>query len=770
MPSSIIPKPDGGKIVKTNCFECHAKCGVLAHVDSSGKLVKVEGNPEDPRNQGRMCPKGRSAVQILNDPHRVNYPLKRVGKKGEGKWEKISWEEAMDTIEKRLKEYKKNFGGESVVFGQGTGRGTNQWNHRLGNTMGVNHWCSPAHICLLPLMTTSLYMFGMLPIWDGCDFERSECIVFWGSNLVWTEATISAGEIGRSRDRGTKIIVIDPNYEHPLASKADHFLPVRPGSDSALAMAWINVIIEEDLFDHDFVKKWTTAPLLIDAETLDPITEVAFKNGGDKEQLMIWDEITDSPQPINSSTTNPTLNVSKEISLADGRKVKLTTAWRILRKRAAEMPPERAAKLCWIETEKIKEAARMYATTKPGSITVFQGVEEHTNCKHTIQAINTIMAITGNIDVFGGNMWVPFWNEMLGPRLAGMPPESHNKKKLGKFKHYPVSHPTEVWDAILTSKPYPIKAYISVQGNPISWSENSNKTVEALNKIDFLVVMDYFMSPTANLADIVLPSAHWTERDYIADELCGRWFFGQQKAVEPLYERRSDITFMRELGRRLDPKWWPWKTDEELFDFQLEPYKISWAELKERWIFENTPFVEKRYEEDGFPTPSKKLEIYSLIFKSTDSDPLPAYEEPAESPYSKPEVAKDFPFVLTTGRRYPNFYHSAYRGIPYLRELAPEPRVIINAETASKLNIGDNDEVWIESPHGKIKMKAQLTNGIHQRVVSLPHGWWQSCPELGLPGYPKNIANANCLISDKYHDKDLGTPGSRSSLCRVYKA
>lgn len=770
MPSSIIQKPDGGKIIKTNCFECHAKCGVLAHVDSKGTLVKVEGNPEDPRNQGRMCAKGRSAVQILNHPDRINYPMKRVGNRGEGKWERISWDEAMDTLVSKIEMYKKEFGPESIVFGQGTGRGTVQWNQRMGNTIGVNHWLSPSHICLMPIVTVSFQMFGCMPIWDGCDLDRSECQVFWGANLAWTEATFAAGEINRGRERAAKLIVVDPNFEHPLAAKADHFVPVRPGSDSAMAMSWINIIIEEDLFDHDFVKKWTTAPLLIDAKTLDPISEADIKPGGSPERLMVWDRATNGPRGIDEQNIDQELDGYFEITGISGKKIKAKTAWQELRERAAKMPPERAAQLCWTEAGKIREAARMYATSKPAAITYFQGIEEHTNAKHTIQAINTLIAITGNLDRLGGNLWAPFYNEMLGPRLTGDFTELHWKKKLGDIKFFPFSHAPAAWDAMITGKPYPIKAFITVQGNPISWSENSNKVVQALKAVDFLVVMDYFMSPTAKLADMVLPSAHWTERDYIADEMILRWFFAQQRAVDPLFERKSDATFFRELGRRLDPKMWPWKTDEEMFDFQLEPTGVTWKELKDRWILEYAPLQEKTYEKEGFPTTTKKAEIYTVVFQRAGTDPLPDYEEPAESPYSRPEVAKKYPFVLVTGRRYPQYFHSAFRGIPYLRELAPEPRVMINMETAKKLDIKENDEVWIESPQGKIKMKAQLTMGLHQRVVSLPHGWWQGCPELGLPDYPDNIANANVLISDQHYDKDIGTPGSRSSLCRVYKA
>jgi anaerobic selenocysteine-containing dehydrogenase len=772
---SVIPKPDGGKIVKTNCFDCHAKCGVLCHVDSKGKLVKVEGNPEDPRSQGRLCSKGRSAARILYDPHRLNYPLKRVGERGEGKWEQITWAEAMDTIMKRINKYKKEFGPRSIVFGQGTGRGTNQWNQRLGNTLGVNHWCCPAHACLLPIMVTQMQTIGMFNVWDGCDFDNAKTIVHWGANMLWSEATFCAGEQNRARDRAAKLIVIDPCFEHPMAAKADVFLGVRPGSDLALAMAWINIIIEENLYDAPFVKRWTTLPILIHPDTLAPVYEAELVEGGNSEGLMVWDSLTNGPKLMSDLTADPILDHEGKIELKGrgGKNIQAITAWTKLREFAADMPPEKAAEICWLQADKIREACIMYATNKPATIAIMQGIEEHTNARLAIHAITTIIAITGNTDVSGGNVWHWFWNEMLGDYLAGPNSDYHWQNKLGdpsEGKFYPCSHPKAVWNAILTGEPYPVKMYVGIQGNPISWSENANQVVKALKAIDFLVIMDYFLSPTAQLADIVLPSAHWTERDYIADEFCQEWLYGQQKAVEPLYERRSDITFMRELGNRLDPEWWPWKTDEELFDYQLAPLNITWKELKEKWVHTAYPYREKKYEEKGFATPSGRAELYSTFFQKGGSDPLPFYREGLETPFSKPEMAKKYPLVLTSGRRYPNYYHSAYRGIPILRELHPEPYILLNPEAGHKFGIKTDDEVWIESAYGKCKMKARLSNGVHPGVVVAPHGWWQGCTELGLPDYPDNIANINVVIGDQCYDPDLGAPNMRSALCRVYKA
>jgi len=772
---SIIQTKDGGKIVRTCCFECHAKCGALCHVDANGKLFKIEGDPEDPRNEGRLCPKGRGAVQVLYNPERINYPMKRVGKRGEGKWECITWDEAMDTIYNKIVEYRNEFGPESIVNAQGTGRGSNQWNSRLGNTIGINHWLSPGHICLGPILTTGLMTLGMVTNWEGADLDRSEVQVFWGSNQVWSEATYTDGPVNRGRNRGAKLIVIDPNIEHPLASKADYFLGLRPGSDSALAMAWLNIIISEKLYDAKFCKHWSTLSMLIHAdESMAPVSAAELFAGADPKHFAIYDCKSDTARAIGEGKIpdefDPALEGYYTLKTVDGKEIRVRPAMQALAERAAEMTPEKAAKICWLRPNEIYESAKMYATAKSAAISYFQGLEEHTNSRQTLHAVNTIMTICGYLDVYGGNIWPKFWNVMLGDRMSGKPTDPDAmKKRLNPYPMYVASHPREVFRTMKTGKPYPIKMYLGIAGNPLTWSEQPQYAKEALLNVDFIVQMDYFFSPTAQLADLVLPSAHWTERDYIADEQCGRWYFGQPKSVEPLFERRSDITFLRELGRRLNPEMWPWETDEQLFDFQLEPDGITYEQLKEQHIFEHTPDVERKYEEHGFETPTKRAECYSTIFFHMSSNPLPSYEEPAESPLSNPELAKEYPFVLTTGRRYPHFYHSQYRNVPYLRELSPEPRVMINTLTAEKFGIKENDMVCVESKHGRFQMKAQLTDGLHPRVVAAPHGWWAGCEALNLPDYPDFIANCNVCVSNENYDKLTGSPGARSTLCKIFK-
>ena len=352
---SVIPLPDGGKIVKTNCFECHAKCGVLCEVDKDGTLVSVKGNPEDPRSEGRMCGKGLSATKILYDPDRLRWPLRRTGERGEGKWERISWDEALSWLTERVQALTDEYGAETIAYGQGTGRGTNQWTGRAGNAGGrVHHSLSPGNICLVPMMVQAFLQYGMFPTFDGCDFDNADCIVFWGANSVWTEPTYTSGQVGRSRDRGAKLIVIDPFFEHPLAAKADHFVGLRPGSDPYLAMAWLNVIMNEKLYDEEFTRKFTNAPMLLIEGANVPLNGALVEEGGNPQSMLVFDKATEKFVDIHTPGIDEDMDYHGLVKLADGTEAPVTTVWRALKQRVDEWTPERASEMCWVPADVIR--------------------------------------------------------------------------------------------------------------------------------------------------------------------------------------------------------------------------------------------------------------------------------------------------------------------------------------------------------------------------------------------------------------------------------
>lgn len=790
------------RVVAGRCHECHVQCAMLVHV-RDGRVVKVEGDPNGP-NRGALCAKGQSTVKNLYSPERLNYAFKRTRPKGEADpgWVRISWEEALAMIAANVVTVRKKYGAHAIAVGQGTGRFTNEHNTRLKNSIGTPNLIGPCHICRGPMSATTLLTVGHHL---HADYARTACQVYWGRNPAWSHAGVAGWIMDAIAERRAKLIVVDPRFEHPLAHKADLFLPVRPGSDGALMMSWIHVILSEGLYDKEFVKHWTNGPMLVRTDTMRLLREGEVIAGGDQKDFvpypacvadrrkrptfLVWDTVTNAPRAADSPGIEPALFGACTVAGITCKPV-----LQILSERAAEFPPERAAEICWTgSAQKIREAARLYARsasacTDVGSFGI-QGIEGgHTNAFQTMRAQICLSAITGNINRPGGESGRPDWTWITGewereggPRTMtpwGAPDDYLSVAMEGPhpaepaLKQYSLQpgmpSMLDAFRAMKTGSPYPIKTYIMVQGNPLGgWAEDQKTVYEGLKALKFLADMDLYITPTNNLADVVLPAA------------LGPFERGKDKIIEPLFERWPDEKFYFQLGRRLDRRWWPWEEEKDWYVWQDQIRAENNRKAQAAGIAiergEPSPPLDYYKTVDpstgkavGFPTPTGRIEIYSVIAEQHGFDPLPNYAEPAQSPLSP--LARRFPLVLTTGARLPVFYHSQHRNNPVQRELFPHPQAEINPETAAKLGIRNGDWIWIESKTGKIRMMARLTNGILPGVVSMAHGWWQGCRELGLAGYGWEGANANLLVASDQHDPALGVPAARSQLCRVYKA
>jgi anaerobic selenocysteine-containing dehydrogenase len=796
---------DQTRVVRGRCHECHVQCAMLVHV-RDGKVVKLEGDPNFV-NQGALCAKGLASLRNLYHPERLNFPLLRTRPKGDPDpgWVRISWEEALDRIATRLKEIAAEFGGHAIAIGQGTGRGTVAQHMRLKNSLGSPNSLGPNHVCRGPNAASTTLSVGHHL---RGDYPRSACQVYWGRNEPWAHPAFLTGMVmDNIIDRGSKVIVVDPRYEHPLAHKADVYLPVRPGSDAALMLSWIHVILEEGLYEAEFVSHWTNGPALVWTDTLSLLKEADVYEGGDERDvlpypasvadrrnrhpLMAWDTVSGSVRSADAGGVEPALFGTFEVG---GRECK--TVLQLLRERASLYPPEKTAEICWTgSAEKIRQAARLYATSPSACSDVgsfgIQGLEGgHTNTFHILRAQFCLAALTGNINRPGGEVGTPHWRWITGtwtrtggPRSMtpwGAPDDDFDclmegphpeEPALGEYPLQPgLTSMIDGFRAMKSGEPYPIKAYVMVQGNPLGgWCEDQATVREGLLALDFLVDMDLYITPTNSLADIVLPAA------------LGPFEKGPDKCIEPPYERWADEKFYVELGHRLNPEMWPWRSVEEWNEWAAATRKRNLREATEAGFPVErgnvAPPLDFYTHTDpatgqpvGFATPTGRLEIYSVIAFQHGFDPLPGYVEPAQSPYSTPEIAKDYPLVLTTGARLPVFYHSQHRNNPAQRELFPHPQAEINTATAARYGIADGEWIWIETTTGKTRMQAKVTAGILPGVVSTAHGWWQGCTELGLPGYGWDGANANVLISGDEHDPALGVPGARSQLCKVYRA
>ena len=708
------------KIVKSHCRGCGPQCGVLVYV-KQGKIVKIEGDPENPlKSEGMVCPRATSYKEIVHHPDRLKYPLKKVGKREKGKWQRISWDEALDIMANKFAEIRQKYGPESIAVTVGGSTRRNVTATRiLADSLGTPNWgYTDAMYCVGPDVVASIVTYGSRISGElNSDVENSKCAIVWGGNpsqtyVPWLKRAMKA------KAGGAKLIVIDPRFTGAV-SKADIWLQVRPGTDGALALGMLNVIINEELYDKEFVEKWC----------------VGFEE---------------------------------------------------LKERVQEYPPERVAEITWIPAEDIEKAARTYATTKPATIYAQVANEQSFNSTQTCRAVACLRAITGNLDVKGGNVFncvgsgFSVFGGMWFCAKKWRLPEELEEKRLGA-KEFPllcgppspigVIHWPTLCKAVLTEKPYPIRAMF-VANNLLLAMPNSREVYKALNKLDFLVVEELFMTPTAELADIVLPSATWLEMDEIVDRslntLCTR-----RKAIEPVGECWDELKITYELANRMGLKFsiWPELNHyEEYEDYRLRGAGITFADLKQKG-YVSTPMEYKKYERDGFKTPSGKVELYSSVFKEFGYDPLPTYVEPFESPISTPELVKEYPFILITGGRNIVYRHSMGRNIPWLRELVPDPVMQIHPETAEELGIREGDWVWIETPRGegRIKQKAKLTQGIHPKVVHYMAHWWY--PEKPAPDHGLWESNINVVTSsDPPYEVICGGCPTRGLLCKIYKA
>lgn len=691
------------RVVRSHCRICHGGCGVLVHV-RDGKVMTIEGDPDSPISQGTLCPKGIASIQLAYHPDRLLYPLKRLGAKGEGRWERISWEEAYSILTSKMDEYKKHHGAESIVLGYGTGRDNEAFVYRFANLLGTPNVLTAGHMCYGPRVSTSIITCGNLPV---CDYEGNpKCIMIWGNNAIISNPDEYKGlYLSDTVAKGAKLIVVDPRFTK-LADRSHLWLQIRPGTDVALAMGMLQVIIEEGLYDRDFVQN----------------------------RIYGWEEFA---------------------------------------KRIREYPPKRVAEITWIPEEQIVEAARLFAATKPACIQWGVSIEQSINCVDNNRILIALAAVTGNLDVPGGMVFYVPPSTMNASQLGAhrMLPSEQRQKRLGGdvFKladAFAILNPKFVWDAILHEKPYFVKMLFLISSNPVMTRANASMVYEALEKVDFLAVSDFFLTPTAELADLVLPSATWLEMDYVA-EIWKRhgYVLARQKVIQ-VGECKSDHEMLNELGNRMEQKehWWP--TIQEAMNAILAPSGLSFDEFKEKGFLRGK-MEYRKYLKKGFSTPTGKVELYSTRLKEWGYDPLPQFKEPPESPLSRPDLFAKYPYILITGMRPTGFFHSEHRQIPWLRELLPEPFVEIHPETAKHEGIDDGDWVVIESSRGQCRQRAKLTLGIDPRVIGAQHAWW--FPEKDSPEHGWRESNINLLTDNDPEscDSAMGATNLRVLLCRI---
>ncbi len=770
------------------CPQCISRCGCISVVED-GELVRVEPDQSHPTGNS-LCIKAKAAPELVNSAERVLYPMKRTRPKGDPDpgWQRISWGEALDYTANHMRAAAQRHGPEAVAFSVTTPSGTAiadsvGWIFRLINAFGSPNAVWTSHVCNWHKDVASAFTIGAdigMP-----DYEHTGCIVYWGFNPA-TCWPAQANEATRAIKRGAKLVVVDPRRAG-LAGRADQWLRLRPGTDGALALGIAGAMIAAGWYDRDFIVQWSTGPFLVRDDNGRLLTEADLRQGGAADRLVAWDE-SSGQLAVYDPQTRQYLDPPGEAALFGEFEVvtlqgpvKCRPAFDLYAALCREYTPERVAEICGVSAPQVEATARLLHENGPVSFYAWSGVGQNTNATQTSRAIFLLQTLTGSIDAPGGNVYFskPRLNNILGTELL---PASQRTKALGAAERSlgPARSgwitEFDLYRAILQEQPYPVKGLVSFGSNLLLSRPGLETAKQALEKLDFYVHADLFLTPMAHYADVVLPVATAWEREglqagFMVSQQADARLQLRPKVVHPRGEARSDTWIAFALAKRLG-------LGAHFFDGDIEaglrhvlaPSGVTLETLRDHPAGVDLPLEtrHRKYRENGFATFSGRIEIYSQQLLDIGQPPLPDFVEPAQSPRSQPELNKRFPLVLTSAK-WVQYCHSQQRSLPMLRQRMPHPLVEIHPETAAAQGIVAGDWVAITSPVGIMRARARLNANLDRSVVCAQFGWWQSCPELGLAGFADGDANFNSLIDHKTCDPVSGSLALRSGMCRIEK-
>ena len=696
--------------IRTICpfSPCPSSDGIVATVED-GSITKIEGDKEHPWSKGYTCPKPLNDWQLLYHPRRFKQPLLKMAS---GRKE-ISWEEAIEVAAERLGEVKDRFGPLSICSTLPR-PAVSLFTRSLGSPNEMTN----QDLCQGTAETAEPLTYGdVLTIYRSAeDFCNSRCILLAGTNMPH-----SCGgqwqDVLYAQKKGAKLIVVDPR-RCEAAKAADMYLQIRPGTDGALALAMLNVIINGNLYDSDFVNDYCLG----------------------------FDQ---------------------------------------LREHVQQYTPQWAAEVTSLSPEEIVQAARTYATEGPASYRGNIGICQHTNSTQTARAFAALIAITGNIDIPGGNRlpepppidFSALRKVMERTRF----PREIEEQTLGA-ERFPLwagpesvmrrPHNPTIIDAMLTGEPYQVKAWIIMGANPVLTYASADKVREAMKRLEFMMVLAFTPSPTSDLADLILPLAHPFEYNGIRFSPYGNWVSATPKIVEPPEGCREDYQIFHDIAERMVQKGYieknliAWQNNDELMEASFADSDMSYRDLCEKGPIITEPKYRK-YVDKGFRTPSGKVELYSSRMESHGYEPLPTYKQREESPVRLPRLAEKYPLYLTT-RRSPEYSLSRSSDYEWVRKITPYPRLQIHPSTAKERGIKNGDRVIIETSKGCIQHEAELTEDIRPDVVNGVFGWWLPEKETAESGYLET--NANRVMSyDPPYDPEIGINSIQGVMCQVRK-
>ena len=727
--SPVVRSKPGVETRRAICQSCDIACSVVTEI-KGGRVVKVRAS-DNPIFRDHICMKGIVAPKGFAHPDRILHPLRRVGERGSGRWEQVSWDEAMADIGARLKAVIEEHGPEAWAVS------TSQWNtgtdaglgRRIMNHLGSPNWISGVALCAGNTAAVNRLTYGWFPMGD---FNNTNCIVLMGHNPTRHSWTPIYSMIRAAQARGAKLIVLDPRRSEN-AERADLWLPLKAGSDAAMMFGWLKVIFDEGLYDKDFVENWT----------------VGFE---------------------------------------------------ALRARVDEFPLDRVARLTGCEAEQIAAAARLYATAGPSIIPWTPITDMQRNSTSAIRLQSILRAVCGYVDVVGGETLqgvnpdiTPEWVIEAHEALS----DEQKLKQLGADQHpaftyrgqaalcepakrvwgyaYPnqvmgcfMANPSAVFRAMAGEGPYPVKAFFFLGNNPLLSYANMPMILKGMMNQDLIVAHEQFMTPSAQLADYVLPADSWLERPWLTD--AWGWmstYRPAQQSMAPPGEAESTFSFWKRIAGALGrADLVPWDKLEDLYDERLRRTGMSFAEFAAASDVCIVKPEFRKYRKTGFATPSGKVELKSSILEELGFDPLPYFRE-------DPEDEAAFPLRLFTGVREDGFFQTGHRHIPEMRARQPEPTAFLSPGTAAENGLRDGDWISVRTSLGEVSMLLAIRDSMPDGLVRVPHGWWKPETErglaAGLSGALEFADSQLCRDDPEYLDREQGIPHLKGVPCRIAK-
>jgi anaerobic selenocysteine-containing dehydrogenase len=704
-------------IQKGLCGTCPSGCGIEMIVDRTQlqRIKPMKGHP-----LGIVCTRGAHSAEIIYSPDRLQFPKKRIGERGEGKWERISWEEAFELSARLIKGVSEKYGPEAMAIYSGRGgfeqslldmfpaggydSTCSNLLFLLGspNTFSCSSLCNNAHRVLAPIATFGATYDQLFP-----DTDRCEQIIVWGGNPVTDSPPVNFKKVLEAKKRGAKLVVIDPLKTY-TAEKADQWIGIRPGTDGALALGMAHVILEKELGDSGFAREWTHG-----------------------------------------------LNEFKEY--------------------VKRFPPQEVEKITWVKAAQIERLAIDFCRLKT-ALFLHTGLEYTDSGVQNIRAVLILLALSGNLDQPGG---LVFRMPQALPIRRNLIPRPLGKAAIGSDRH-PLycdlnksGHFMEVPRAILKGEPYPMKGLIVLGGSITTAFPNPDSWRLAFKSLECLITIDRFPTQEALYADVILPAT--TMFEITSYKRYPGHFSFRGQVIPPLGEAKNDYLILAGLAKALGYGDRYPQSEEKMLEFVFQDSPFLLAQLKEKHEglpFSSPPMAYEKYKtgllrkdkNPGFETPSGKFEISSEFLKKYKYDSLPIYHEPSEGPIASPEIAKDFPLILTTGARIQSTFRSQHLNIPGLLKLQDKPNILIHPDDAERRGIQNGDRVWVKTKRGRVSFYARVTERIVKGVIEANMGG-------GGVIQPKEWkeANVNELTDAENRDPISGFPVLKALLCEVQK-